>query len=220
MNAEFAPVLQRQMNAFNSDPPGDSLQVLTAAAYCICRQYERLLSEETNAYSAALKPFQYRMHPSVTIGIPFVVLDISPVPHIPVLYSTGHIVFCAIRQPTAVGVGLKHLSTTVVEDQFRQRMSHPGSISAVYRLGGRAYASWYRKPRGWIFDNSRSAACVRSGGEVTNRGRACWNVGERRQGSGEGRKNRGESPVDERLVRDEGIGLVSSALFFDEAGQV
>lgn len=126
MNAEFAPVLQRQMNAFNSDPPGDSLQVLTAAAYCICRQYERLLSEETNAYSAALKPFQYRMHPSVTIGIPFVVLDISPVPHIPVLYSTGHIVFCAIRQPTAVGVGLKHLSTTVVEDQFGQRMSHPG----------------------------------------------------------------------------------------------
>lgn len=31
MNAEFAPTLQRQMNAFNSDPPGDSLQVFM---YC------------------------------------------------------------------------------------------------------------------------------------------------------------------------------------------
>lgn len=29
MNAEFAPTLQRQMNAFNNDPPGDSLQVNT-----------------------------------------------------------------------------------------------------------------------------------------------------------------------------------------------
>lgn len=27
MNAEFAPVLQRQMDAFNNNPPGDSLQV-------------------------------------------------------------------------------------------------------------------------------------------------------------------------------------------------
>ncbi|CAN0516730.1 unnamed protein product, partial [Ectocarpus sp. 8 AP-2014] len=26
MNAEFAPILQRQMDAFNSNPPGDSLQ--------------------------------------------------------------------------------------------------------------------------------------------------------------------------------------------------
>ena len=48
MNAEFAPILQRQMNAFNNDPPGDSLQVTATTAHvsarCACACVLNLLT--------------------------------------------------------------------------------------------------------------------------------------------------------------------------------
>ncbi len=81
MNAEFAPVLQRQMNAFNSDPPGDSLQVLTHIRL-LCRQ-------QTNGFRSRrrlLRRSQAVPVSDATLrGIRFVVPDLTPITQIPVL---------------------------------------------------------------------------------------------------------------------------------------